>query len=204
MREETQSTAASWQDIWVTYFKRPENKQYEGVSISELGIMRGQHPVDAMCDVLLEEDLQTSFNSEASHLRSLPTFIAHPLSMIGSDALLLGDFPPPRSYGTFPSILAEYVREEKFMTLPDGIRKMTSFPAQRLGILDRGILRDGMKADITVFHPKEVRAPTTRTNPKQFPIGIEYVVVNGSLVIDGGNHTGATPGRALKHGRRST
>ena len=203
LREEVHSSAASWQDLWITYFKRTENQKYEGVSVSELAIMRGQHPVDAICDLLLEEDLQTSFNSDASNLKSLPAFISHPLSMIGSDAVLLGDFPPPRSYGTFPSILAEYVREERFMTLTDGIRKMTSFPAQRLGILDRGILRDGMKADITVFHPKEVRAPTTRTNPKQFPVGIPYVVVNGSLVIDGGDHTGATPGRALKHGRSS-
>ena len=204
LREETLSSAALWQDIWINNFKRPENRRYEGVSISELAIMRGQHPVDAICDLLLEEDLQTSFSSMGSNLKSLPAFISHPLSMVGSDALLLGDFPPPRSYGTFPSILAEYVREEKLMTLADGIRKMTSFPAQRLGILDRGVLRDGMKADITVFHPKEVRAPTTRTNPKQFPIGIEHVIVNGALVIDEGTHTGATPGRALKHGRTST
>ena len=90
------------------------------------------------------------------------------------------------------------------MSLPTGIRKITSFPAQRLGILDTGILRDGMKADITVFHPKNIRTTTTRTNPKQFPIGIEYVIVNGTVVIDGGDHTGAQAGRALKHGRASS
>jgi len=84
------------------------------------------------------------------------------------------------------------------MSLPEAIRKMTSFPAQRLGLADRGILRAGMKADITVFHPKNVKAPATRTQPKQFPIGIEYVIVNGSLVVDGGEHTGALPGRALR------
>ncbi len=122
--------------------------------------------------------------------------------MVGSDAVLLGDFPSPRTYGTFPIILAEYVREKKRMSLPDAIRKMTSFPAQRLGIPDRGVLRDGMKADVTVLDPLKVTAPATRTDPKQFAIGIDYVIVNGVVVIDEGRHTGALPGRALKHGRR--
>jgi N-acyl-D-aspartate/D-glutamate deacylase len=75
---------------------------------------------------------------------------------------------------------------------------MTSFAAQRLGIRDRGLLRDGMKADITIFDPKTVKAPATRTNPKQFPLGIPYVIVNGKVVIDGGEHTGATPGKGLR------
>ena len=87
------------------------------------------------------------------------------------------------------------------MSLPNAIRKMTSFPAQRLGIPDRGILRDGFKADITIFHPGNVHSPATRTNPKQFPIGIEYVIVNGTPVVDQGQHTGALPGRALRHRR---
>jgi N-acyl-D-aspartate/D-glutamate deacylase len=124
--------------------------------------------------------------------------------MVGSDALLIGDYPSPRTYGTFPIILAEYVREERFLALPDAIRKMTSFPAQRLGIPDRGLLRDGFKADLVVFDAQRVKAPATRTQPKQFPIGIEYVVVNGKVVVDQGQHTGALAGRALRRGRAST
>ena len=85
------------------------------------------------------------------------------------------------------------------MSLPNAIRKMTSFPAQRLGLQDRGVLRDGMNADITVFNASSVRAPATRTDPKQFPVGIEYVIVNGTVVIDGGSHTGALPGQAIRH-----
>jgi N-acyl-D-amino-acid deacylase len=160
--------------------------------------MMGVDPVDAICDLLLDEDLQTCYVAAGANGNTLSAFVTHPLSMVGSDAVLLGDFPSPRTYGCFPVILAEYVREEKQMSLPDAIRKMTSFPAQRLGIQDRGVLRDGMKADVTVFDPDRVSAPATRTEPKQFPIGIEYVIVNGTVVVDRGEHTGALPGRALK------
>ena len=198
LRGEVVPRAPTWHDMWLTYFKRPENHQYEGRSISEIAEMRKQDPVDALCDLLIEEDLQTCYVAEGLNQKTLPAFVTHPLSMVGSDAVLLGDFPSPRTYGCFPVILAEYVREERQMSLPNAIRKMTSFPAQRLGLQDRGVLRDGMNADITVFDAGSVRAPATRTDPKQFPIGIEYVIVNGTVVIDGGTHTGALPGRAVR------
>jgi N-acyl-D-amino-acid deacylase len=201
LREEIESFAVPWQEIWLTNFTRPENKKYEGRSMTEIVIMRGQNPVDAMCDFLLEDGLQISMTSLLSKMETLPDFLAHPLSMISSDAILLGDFPTPVTYGAFPTVLGKYVREEHQMTLPEAIRKMTSFPAQRLGISDRGVLRDGMKADIAIFDPKEVRTATTRTNPKQYPVGIPYVIVNGSVVVDEGSHTGETAGRALKHGQ---
>src|SRR6266511_4063637 len=156
--------------------------------------MAGKHVVDALCDLLLDEDLQVSYVSAGGNGNTLPKFVAHPLSMVGSDAVLIGDFPSPRTYGCFPVILSEFVREERYLSLAQAIRKMTSFPAQRLGIPDRGLLRDGMKADVVVFHPGRVHAPATRTNPKQYPVGIEYV-------IDAGEHTGALPGRALRRGR---
>lgn len=201
LKREVGPRAPTWHDMWLTYFKQPQNHQYEGRSIAEISEMRKQHPIDALCDLLLEEDLQTCYIAAGANGNSLPAFVTHPLSMVGSDAVLVGDFPSPRTYGCFPVILAEYVREENQMALPEAIRKMTSFPAQRLGIPDRGILRDGMKADITIFHPKDVSAPATRTEPKQFPIGIEYVIVNGTVVVDNGTNTGALPGRALKSGR---
>ena len=198
LRGEVVPRAPTWHDMWLTYFKRPENHRYEGRSIAEIAEMRAQHPVDALCDLLIDEDLQTCYVAEGLNLKTLPAFVTHPLSMVGSDAVLLGDFPSPRTYGCFPVILAEYVREEQQMSLPNAIRKMTSFPAQRLGLQDRGVIRDGMNADITVFDAGSVRAPATRTEPKQFPIGIEYVIVNGTVVVDGGTHTGALPGRAVR------
>ena len=123
---------------------------------------------------------------------------------VGTDALLIGDYPSPRTYGTYPTILAEYVREEGSMTLAEAVRKMTSFAAARLGIPDRGMLRDGMKADVVVFDPKTVKSPATRHEPKQFPVGIDYVLVNGRIVVDQSEHTGVLAGRALRRGRAAT
>ena len=157
-----------------------------------------------MCDLLLDEDLQTSYVTPGLTLPTLPDFVTHPRAMVGTDALLLGDHPSPRTYGTFPTILAEYVREEGSISLQEAVRKMTSFAALRLGIPDRGMLREGMKADIVIFDPKTVKSPATRHQPKQFPVGIEYVLVNGRIVVDQGQHTGALAGRALRRGRAST
>jgi N-acyl-D-aspartate/D-glutamate deacylase len=118
--------------------------------------------------------------------------------MVGSDGLLTGEMPNPRSYGTFPYVLGQFVREEELFRLEEAVRKMTAMPAQRLGLKDRGILRDGMKADIVVFDPERVEARATFEDPKQYPEGIDYVLVNGQVVIDNGIHTGDLPGRALK------
>ena len=151
LRAEIRPRGQFWDEMWLTYFKRPQNRQYEGRSTANVAEMRGQHPVDALCDLLLEEDLQVSYFAAVVDHTTLTDFVTHPLQMVGSDALLIGDFPVPMSYGTYPVILAEVVREQKRMSLPEAIRKMTSYPAQRLGLPDRGLLREGMKADIVVF-----------------------------------------------------
>jgi N-acyl-D-amino-acid deacylase len=204
LKKEIRPRAGSWQDMWVTYLKRPEHHRFEGRSIADVAEMLGKDVVDALCDLLLAEDLQVSYVSAGANGATLPKFVSHPLSMVGSDALLIGDYPSPRTYGTFPLILAEFVREERLLGLPDAIRKMTSFPAQRLGLPDRGLLRDGFKADLVVFDAGSVKAPATRTEPKQFPIGIDYVIVNGKVVVEEGRHTGLLAGRALRRGRAST
>ena len=188
-------------DNWLTNFQKPHNRQYDGHSLTEIARMRGQDELDAFFDLLLDEDLALCAVAIGTNPQTLPAFVSHPYGMIGSDAILLGEYPSPRTYGCFPMILAEFVRAEKHLRLPEAIRKMTSFPAQRLGLSDRGILRDGMKADIVVFNPDTVNAPATRKQPKQFPLGIPYVIVNGQVVIDNGVHTGALPGRSLRRGR---
>jgi N-acyl-D-amino-acid deacylase len=203
MREEvgTGPRRRNPEETWLTNFQKPHTKQYEGLSVAEIARQRGQDEVDALCDLFLDDGPQISMVGVGTNLQTLPAFVSHPYGMVGSDAVLLGEHPSPRTYGCFPVILAEFVQAERHLRLPEAIRKMTSFPAQRLGLRDRGILRDGMKADIVMFNPKTVKAPATRQQPKQFPLGIPYVIVNGQVVIDNGEHTDALPGRALRHSR---
>jgi N-acyl-D-amino-acid deacylase len=126
-------------------------------------------------------------------------FYRQPWVMVASDGGIDADHP--RGAGTFPRVLGRFVRERHLFTLEEAVRKMTSAPAARLGLRDRGRLADGLAADIVVFDPATVQSLATYDEPRQFPVGIEHVIVNGTLVVDGGVHTGATPGRALRHGR---
>ncbi len=189
---------------WLTNFDQPDNKKYEGMLITDIAEMRNQEPAEALFDLLLEENLGISTVGLGTNPQTLPAFVSHPAGMIASDAILFGEYPNPRTYGCFPIVLAEFVRAEKHLRLPEAIRKMTSFPAQRIGIPDRGILRDGFKADIVVFNPDTVKTHATREDPHHYPVGIEYVMVNGQVVIERGENTGALPGRALRRGRATT
>jgi N-acyl-D-aspartate/D-glutamate deacylase len=121
--------------------------------------------------------------------------------MVGTDSTFLGEKPSPRTYGSFPRILGQFVRDEQLLSLEEAVRKMTGAPAARLGLNERGLLHDGYAADLVVFDPARVRSNATYDQPRQFPDGIEYVAVNGELVVDAGVHTGALPGRALRRGR---
>jgi N-acyl-D-amino-acid deacylase len=190
-----------WADLRLGYFATPENARWEGRSLAEFMADTGSDVVDAISDLLLAEDLRVSQVTPGPWRETLPHFIRHPVGMIGTDSTFLGAKPSPRTYGSFPRVLGEFVRDERLLSLPEAVRKMTSSPAARLGIPDRGILRDGMKADITVFDPVTVRALATYDEPRVYPAGIPYVIVNGTLVVDAGEHTGATPGRALRRGR---
>ncbi len=190
----------TWHDLRVTYFKQPHNLHLEGRPVDEVADMLGKHPVDALCDLLLEEDLRISYCNDVVDYSTIPDLVSHPLYMVGSDALLIGDYPAPNSYGSFPFILSDLVREERKIPLQDAVRKMTSSPAQRLGLPDRGLLQHGMKADVVVFDPKTIRPRSTPQNPRQIPTGVDHVIVNGTPVIENGGHTGALPGRALRRG----
>ncbi|HEX9562899.1 MAG TPA: D-aminoacylase [Gemmatimonadaceae bacterium] len=134
--------------------------------------------------------------------------MAHPMTMIASDGRLnrLGDaMPHPRAYGTFPRVLGRYVRDEHVLTLEQAVRKMTGMPAARLGLTDRGCLREGCAADVAIFNPMTVRDVATFTDPHHYPEGIPYVIANGVPVVDNGTFTRARPGKVLKRtpGRQS-
>jgi dihydroorotase/N-acyl-D-amino-acid deacylase len=128
--------------------------------------------------------------------------LKHPATMIASDGevpIFGKSSPHPRSYGTFVRVLGRYVRDRKALTLEEAVRKMTSLPAARVGLSDRGILRPGMKADLVVFDPATVADTATFSNPHQYAVGVSYVAVNGVLVVDDSKVTGARPGRVLRH-----
>jgi N-acyl-D-amino-acid deacylase len=136
--------------------------------------------------------------------KDIERILKHPATMVASDGNIPGPtgdiasgVPHPRSYGTFPRVLGYYVRERKVLKLEEAVYKMTSFPARRLGLHDRGLIREGMKADIVVFDPARVRDTGTLENPKQYPEGIPIVIVNGEIVVEGGATTAARPGRVL-------
>ena len=175
-----------------------ENKEWEGRSLVDLAQHQGKKMVDAICDLLIEESLDVAFVARTGNPDNIRTIAKHPAQMVGSDGLLTGGQPNPRTYGTFPYVLGQFVREEGLFPLEEAVRKMSAIPAQRLGLPDRGIIRDGMKADLVIFDPERVEAKATFEQPKQYPVGIDYVIVNGQPVIDRGIHTGALPGRALR------
>jgi dihydroorotase/N-acyl-D-amino-acid deacylase len=130
-------------------------------------------------------------------------FLRSPLGMIASDGAvtsIASGSPHPRALGTYPRLLGRYVREQRLLGLEEAIRRMTSFPAQRLGLPNRGLLRTGFAADVVVFDAATVIDRSTFTDPLHYAEGVRFVLVNGQLVIDAGTHTGALPGRALRRG----
>jgi N-acyl-D-amino-acid deacylase len=190
-----------WADLRLGAFSHPDNLRWESRTLAEVMEASGRDAVDAMCDLLLSENLGVSQVTSGPWAKTLPLFVAHPAGMVGTDSTFLGEKPAPRTYGSFPRILGQFVRDEALLTLEEAIRKMTSAAAARLGLRHRGVLRDGMIADIVIFDPATVRSNATYDEPRQFPTGIDHVIVNGVLVIDGGVHTGATPGRGIRLGR---
>ncbi|MGD2200257.1 MAG: D-aminoacylase [Candidatus Bathyarchaeota archaeon] len=192
-----------WDAIMVASAKN--HTEYEGKRISEIAELEGKDEYEAVFDLLLAEDAQVAVVSFGISEEDVKRIMKSPHGMVGSDGravaprgILGRGKPHPRYYGTFPRVLGHYVREEKVLTLQEAVRKMTSAPAQRLGLNDRGLLRAGYKADVTLFDPKKVEDKATFIEPHQFAAGIPYVVVNGVLVVDEGEHTGAVPGRPLK------
>lgn len=178
-----------------------EDKDLIGKTIFEASIIRGMEPVDLYLDRLVEGK-PLGGHAQGMSEDDLRTILKHPLSMVSTDgSAISANYPKkvhPRNFGTFPKILRKYVREERILTLEEAIRKMTSAGATKLGLLDRGLLRPGLFADITVFDPLNVKERTTYMDPIQLPEGIKYVFVNGALTIEHDKHTGALAGKPLK------
>jgi len=195
------ASAAGWADVRLGAFRRPENLRWESRSVADVMAETGHDALDVICDLLLSEDLGVSQVTSGPWSESLPLFVAHPAGMVGTDSTFLGEKPSPRTYGSYPRILGQFVRDAALLSVEEAVRKMTSAAAARMGLRDRGVIRDGFVADLVVFDPATVRSTATYEEPRSFPVGIEAVIVAGTPVVLDGAHTGAMPGRALRHGR---
>jgi N-acyl-D-amino-acid deacylase len=199
MRGKSTTAVGSVERLVISAVKTEKNRWCEGLAVSAIAEKLKKDPWDVACDLMVEEELEAAFYCFTGDMNDVKVIMAHPAQMFITDGLRIGGMPHPRTYGTYPRILGQLVRDEKVLTLEQAIRKMASFPAQRFGLAGRGILQDGMKADIVVFSPVTVNGLATFAEPKQFPSGIEYVLVNGKIVVAKGKHTGTLPGEPLRN-----
>ncbi len=191
----------AWDDVRLGAFRSPAYLPWEGRTLGELIAERGEDPVDVLCELLLGEDLRVNQVTPGPWSETLREFVRHPVGMIGTDSTFVGAKPSPRTYGSFPRVLGQFVRDEALISLEEAVRSMTSAPAARLGLRDRGLIRDGYVADLVILDADTVRATCTYEDPCLYPEGIEWVLVAGEPVVADGRHTGARPGRTLRRGR---
>ena len=198
------ATGDGWAGMILVSLTHERNKPFQGKRMSDLIAARGGHPADVLFDVLLEEggSVPTVFFHHSEP--DMQLIMKQPWTSIGSDGSAVNpdgptgrSHPHPRYYGTFPRVLGRYVRELQVITLPDAVKKMTSMNADKLGITDRGRLKEGLAADVAVFDQDRVIDRATFERPHQFPVGIRYVIVNGVVTSDNEQHTGALAGRVI-------
>ncbi len=189
--------------VMVVGLEQPENEAWAGRRLSEIAEARGQHWADAAIDLIISEEQRIFTMYFLMSEDNVATQMRQPWISFGTDA---GGTDPeqttrlvhPRGYGTYPRILGRYVREQEVITLEEAVRKASSAVANRLGIQDRGLLREGMLADIVVFDPATIRDRATYDEPHQLSVGVEHLFVNGVAVIRDAAHTGAMPGRIVR------
>jgi len=184
------------------------NREYEGKTLKEISATKSKDPVDTILDLIVESKGETPVVNFNMLDEDVEAVMRHRAVMFGTDGYSLAPYgilgrgkPHPRSYGTYPRVLGRYVQDKRLLAIEEAIRKMSSLPAQKLGLQDRGLIKEGMCADIVVFNPEIVKDKATFTDPHQYPDGIEYVIVNGTIVVEKGKHTGALPGRVLRKGK---
>jgi N-acyl-D-amino-acid deacylase len=222
IRKDMLTRSSSWDNPWqevegpqgilISTVLNPKLASLEGKRISEIaaegspaaGLPPHSDPIDTIFAILLADNANTQISVFGMNESDVELALKQPWVSVDNDyqatspwGILGQDHPHPRAYGTFPRILRKYVREQHLLTLPDAIRKFTALPAQREHLIDRGVLKKGMWADVVVFDPATIHDVATYENPNQFSVGMKYVLVNGVPVIDGGKMTGARPGHVL-------
>jgi len=215
IRKEMETPSKDWdnewdeitgpQDVMIGVVQNPELKKFQGKRLSEVAKVLNEDPKDALFDILIQDKAFTSCAVFGMSEPDVTLALQQPWVSVDNDAsgaspegLLGEEHPHPRAYGTFPRILRKYVREEKKLALEDAIRKFSALPAQRMRLADRGVLKQGMWADVVVFDPQTIRDPATYDDPNRLSEGMQYVLVNGVTVIEDGRMTGALPGKVLR------
>ena len=198
--------SGGWDGIVLVNARNPANKKYENKSIAQIAKETGKDPADVAFDLVMQGQGRVMAIYHMMGEQDIETALRFPWTSIGSDAgaiLKYGEpdetgLPHPRSFGNFPRVIARYVKERKVLTLEDAIRKMTSWPATRMRLANRGAIREGNWADVTIFDLDQLQDRSTYEKPMEFPTGIDWVLVNGVVTIDHGKHTGARAGMVLR------
>ena len=215
MRQDMLTKNADWENEWqeipgpeavlIAVVANPRLLPLQGKTLAQIATERGKDPIETLMDILVEDEAFTynavfgmSEPDVALALQQPWTSVDNDSQGTAPDGVLGKEHPHPRAYGTFPRILRKYVREEHKLTLEDAIRKFTALPAQRMRLADRGVLKQGMWADVVVFDPDTIRDVATFENPNQLSIGMQYVLVNGVPVIADGKMTNALPGQVVR------
>ncbi len=180
-------------------------RKWEGKTLAQIGKEMGKDPRDAVMDLVIADRGESSVIISIMREDDVKLALSNPLISIGTDSGARAEDGPlseskshPRAWGSFPRILGKYVRDEKLISLEEAVRRFTSRPAARVGLADRGTLRPGLKADITVFDPARIRDVSTFIDPTHYSEGVQYVLVNGKAVVSGGKITAERPGEALR------
>ena len=215
IRKDMMTRSTEWDNEWqeipgpeavmIGVVQNPKLVPLQGKTLADVAKLWNKDPIDALFDLLIEDKAFTEVAVFGMSEPDVVLALQQPWVAVDNDSsgtspegLLGQEHPHPRAYGTFPRILRKYVREEKKLTLEDAIRKFSSLPAQRMRLTDRGVLKQGMWADVVVFDPAAIRDLATFEKPNQLSEGMNYVLVNGVPVIDQGKMTGALPGKVLR------
>lgn len=215
IRADLMQPSSKWDNEWqevsgpegilVGVVHRPELKRWQGHTIREIADERHVDPMDALFDLLVADDAATECAVFGMNEPDVSLALRQPWTSINNDSSgasiegLLGSFHPhPRAFGTFPRILRKYVREDRLLTLEDAVRKFSALPASRLRLNDRGLIKQGLAADLVIFDPDTVTDLATYAEPNRLSSGMDWVIVNGVAVIADGKMTGARPGRVLR------
>jgi N-acyl-D-amino-acid deacylase len=203
--ENLYKAAGSADNVLLVMFKNDKLKPYTGKTLAEVAKLSGKTPEETMIDLVIEDGSRVGtiyFLMDEANLRKE---LARPWVSIGSDegsyapeGVFLKANPHPRAYGAFSRLLGHYVREQKVITLEEAVRRVSSLPAQNLKLDRRGRLKTGYFADVVVLDHEHIADHATYDRPHQYATGVETVLVNGTLVLDRGEHTGATPGRVVR------